>query len=681
MALQAAGLATEVRYGDPNSLLVFVKMASEQDLKKRIYRSRLDEWLHDTYNLPPSEEIHKDLKEKPISEAERLRFVYKLITVPEKDGGQGITPNVGEWKFVESIFPLHDRTFNKKWIKKLSTKYYLRAENFSEIKDQFGERIAFYFAFLQTYFLFLTFPAVFGFFAWLFLKKYSPVYALFNGLWCVIFVEYWKKQEKQLAVKWGTINSCKNSQQLLNIEHESSLKDPATRATVPIYSLIQRLLIKSLQIPFAGAAAIALGGLIAACFAIEVFISEIYNGPLKFYLVLLPTIILTTVMPAISVILTKCASKLTDLENYKSQESYEASMTHKIFLLNFITSYLPLILTAFVYVPFGRVLAPYFKLFHPIVNSLTKTEEQVFLLSSDFTINKDRLKSQAIYYTLTGQIINFALEAVVPCAKRKVFSKLKEVKTSRNSKRVCGDLEIIDNSNESTFLTRVRNEANMEKYNVTSDFREMVIQFGYLSLFSIIWPLTATSFLINNWFEIRGDAIKIAMETQRPIPRRADSIGSWINALGFLAWLGSLTTAALLYLFSGDGLGPDGAPWDIKVWGLLMTILLSENLYLVTQICVRKLFSKVDSCRRCEMSFGRSRISKVHEKSLKQEENFESPHQKTYSEMDKIATDVLENTKSLKHNFWNHQSDPLETINTGRSYIVKAKVIETKKEL
>jgi hypothetical protein len=118
---------------------------------------------------------------------------------------------------------------------------------------------------------------------------------------------------------------------------------------------------------------------------------------------------------------------------------------------------------------------------------------------------------------------------------------------------------------------------------------------GYLSLFSVIWPLVPVSFLINNWIELRGDALKIALDTQRPVPWRADSIGPWLDALGFLAWLGSLTSAALVYLFSGDGLGPEGTPWDIKAWGLLLTMFFSEHIFLAVQLGVRKALSKIDT--------------------------------------------------------------------------------------
>jgi hypothetical protein len=121
-----------------------------------------------------------------------------------------------------------------------------------------------------------------------------------------------------------------------------------------------------------------------------------------------------------------------------------------------------------------------------------------------------------------------------------------------------------------------------------------VIQFGYLSLFSVVWPLTAVSFTINDWFELRTDAFKICSEMQRPTPWRADTIGPWLDSLSFLTWTGSLTTSALLYLFS-DGIGPAGHPKDIKGWALLLSIMLGEHAFLVAKWAVSVAISKLES--------------------------------------------------------------------------------------
>jgi len=101
--------------------------------------------------------------------------------------------------------------------------------------------------------------------------------------------------------------------------------------------------------------------------------------------------------------------------------------------------------------------------------------------------------------------------------------------------------------------------------------------------------------MVNNWIEARSDAMKIAIGSRRPIPWRADSIGPWLTSLGFLSWLGSLTSAAIVFLFRENPYGPDGSPSNIHAWGLLLSILFAEHLYLVVQRVVRHAVGKLDS--------------------------------------------------------------------------------------
>ena len=55
--------------------------------------------------------------------------------------------------------------------------------------------------------------------------------------------------------------------------------------------------------------------------------------------------------------------------------------------------------------------------------------------------------------------------------------------------------------------------------------------------------------LLNNFLELRSDAFKMTVHNRRPIPIRTDTIGPWLEALTFLAWLSALTNSALVYLF------------------------------------------------------------------------------------------------------------------------------------
>lgn len=141
--------------------------------------------------------------------------------------------------------------------------------------------------------------------------------------------------------------------------------------------------------------------------------------------------------------------------------------------MNFITSYLPIFLTAFVYVPFAKVLVPYLNVFQVTAQRFTKNGK---IATKSFEVNPDRLTKQVIYFTVTAQIVNFLLEVIVPYVKRKVFKAVKEVQEEISSKNSIPHPK--DAPEEAAFLSRVRNEATLDVYDVTIDYREMVVQFG-----------------------------------------------------------------------------------------------------------------------------------------------------------------------------------------------------------
>lgn len=114
-------------------------------------------------------------------------------------------------------------------------------------------------------------------------------------------------------------------------------------------------------------------------------------------------------------------------------------------------------------------------------------------------------------------------------------------------------------------------------------------------MFSVAWPLAACCFLINNWVELRSDAVKIAMGSRRPIPWRSDSIGPWLTAIGFLSWLGSVTSSAIVFLCSGSQDGARSTTSHITAWGVLASVLLAEHFYFMVQMAVRYVMGKVES--------------------------------------------------------------------------------------
>jgi len=105
------------------------------------------------------------------------------------------------------------------------------------------------------------------------------------------------------------------------------------------------------------------------------------------------------------------------------------------------------------------------------------------LPTKSWEINPDRLTKQVIYFTVTAQIVNFLTEVIVPYAKRKVFKAVEEVKediNEKSEKRSSEDhsvttIKLNVPEEEAEFLARVRNEAELDVYDVTVDYREMVI--------------------------------------------------------------------------------------------------------------------------------------------------------------------------------------------------------------
>jgi anoctamin-10 len=304
-----------------------------------------------------------------------------------------------------------------------------------------------------------------------------------------------------------------------------------------------------------------------------------------------------------SAILTSIATKLNDYENHETRDAYDVALTQKVFVINFITSYLPIFLTAFVYVPFAGRIVPYLDVFRLTVRPFVSKEHAV-AKQSLFQIDPARLRNQVIYFTVTAQIVGLAMETIVPYIKQHALRKYKKYNKERNGKLDRnGDKEsperpvmvFDDPAEEVQFLTRVRNELDLSEYDVTDDLREMCIQFGYLALFSPTWPLVPLSFFVNNWVELRSDFFKICMEFRRPVPLRTDTIGPWLDSLSFLSWVGSITSAALVYMFSGNAHhGPNGEPTDIKGWALLLTIFFSEHLYLIVRYAVQAAMARVE---------------------------------------------------------------------------------------
>ncbi|KAG1704462.1 Anoctamin-1 [Nymphon striatum] len=78
------------------------------------------------------------------------------------------------------------------------------------------------------------------------------------------------------------------------------------------------------------------------------------------------------------------------------------------------------------------------------------------------------------------------------------------------------------------------------------EYLEMVLQFGFVTIFVSAFPLAPVFALLNNILEIRLDAYKFVTTLRRPVSQRAKSIGIWYRILDSIGKLSVLTNACII---------------------------------------------------------------------------------------------------------------------------------------
>ena len=108
-------------------------------------------------------------------------------------------------------------------------------------------------------------------------------------------------------------------------------------------------------------------------------------------------------------------------------------------------------------------------------------------------VDFNRLRGQLIYFIVTGQVIGFATEMLLPYAMSRLLPKVKNAaqkKTKKLNKKLKNDSssssssssseEEIKNDTENQvntkFLKKVYRQVDLPEYNIYTDYVEMVIQ-------------------------------------------------------------------------------------------------------------------------------------------------------------------------------------------------------------
>ena len=216
----------------------------------------------------------------------------------------------------------------------------------------------------------------------------------------------------------------------------------------------------------------------------------------------------------------RVAINLTDAENHRTETAYEDALIAKTFSFQFVNSFTSLFYVAFIKTPLA---------IHGLAGEVRCYPNCFAELNSTLGI-----------ICISNIAAGNAGEIIPPIIQARLKAR------SESKGMVLGDGGIK--------LTDVERQFCAPEYDVLmgtfKDYGEMVIQFGYCTMFVAAFPLAPILALVNNVIELRVDAWKLCQVHRRPFPVGAEDIGTWYSFLELMSTLAVITNMAL-FAFTG----------------------------------------------------------------------------------------------------------------------------------
>jgi anoctamin-10/anoctamin-7 len=472
----------------------------------------------------PDDPRHKDSFFRSI---DRIRLIFGILQADPLLGGAGLKVYSmlrDQHQSLCAAFPLHDPIERAHLEKTWANSWWpMFTQPLNDIRNYFGEKIAFYFAFLEYYCKWLIFLTIGGVPIWLWQmgtgqkgKPHVDVEILpFAGavvaVWATLFLEFWKRQEATLRADWGMTNFKQKEQPRPEFDGER-VRSPVDGSLIkyfPWYRRIARFFFS--QTVIWGLIVIVLG------LVVSIFILRREMRKLGTRGLIITSVINAVQIQVLNFVYALVANQLNNWENHRTQSDWENALIAKTFLFKFINSYNSLFYIAF------------FKRWDLGCNDELNGKK----------IDPDCLGELSIQLAIifgSAIIVNNTIELSAPIIKNIL----------RIRQNAAADESGLGKKTES----RPEEEFVLEVYTTLADFDEMVVQFGYVTLFVVAFPLAPFLALFNNYFEIRLDAKKLTALCQRPNPLGAASIGTWLDILTIVSFIAVLINTLIVIFFS-----------------------------------------------------------------------------------------------------------------------------------
>lgn len=246
----------------------------------------------------------------------------------------------------------------------------------------------------------------------------------------------------------------------------------------------------------------------------------------------------------------KIAVALTDWENHKIQSDYTDALIAKQFCFDFVNTYSSLFYVGLVKSPAGK-------------NILGK---QGWNDDCSYSSCLADLMIQLLIIFVGGRIIAHLQEWIVPLLIRKYNARETRLKLEAKKKKyrehyghahgahvgADNDHHHHDHDDEededdpSEIPIWIKDDELDVEMDVMQQFNTMALQFGFMTLFINAFPLAPLFALINNAFEMRMDARKTLIKSQRCVPYIAQDIGSWQQILSIVSYFAVISNACII---------------------------------------------------------------------------------------------------------------------------------------
>ncbi|CAF3386640.1 unnamed protein product [Rotaria socialis] len=525
----------------------------------------------------------------PVNQRPALNTVVGLETGLKRPGISRLITK----KIYNYSFPLHERlgddlsdvddsnlTDREKLKRYWATmRKFFKFQPLSLIRSYMGEKIAFYFALTGFYNQMLILPSIVGFIIFIYgvatfatdqptsdicgsfgdstymcptCDKLCPfwklsdscfyakisyvfdntatvVFAILMSLWARWFIEFWKRRQAVLQYEWDSIDFEENLEPI-RPEYEDEANKAKSSRINPVTGMKEAHIEMRTRIPYFLVAALALlvtvGFICATLFATIVYRVQMgyifQNTSVNTYSAILITITSAIMNLIFSILLSEfyywIAGKLTDLERHKYQTRYDNSLTIKIYLFQFANFYSTLFYIAFFKGKFDGYPSTYGE---PSSGNFTEQCNPA------------------------GCFVELSIQFFIIMAGKQFASLLVEffLATWRSLIRAC-----CTRSHQQP-RQQWEKDKELEDFQSTTlldEYLELVIQFGFVTLFVVAFPLAPLFALLNNIIGIRLDAWKFLSKFKRAIPFRASDIGIWEDVIVGVSYLAVVTNAAVI---------------------------------------------------------------------------------------------------------------------------------------